>query len=201
MICDLDELRTLSREEIASGLAEVVKCGFVADPVILELVEADPQAALDPGHQLLRELVERAVRVKAEVVTADLRERRPGGLGREIVNYGHTFGHAIERIEDYSRRHGEAVAVGMVYVAELARLAHRLDADLVARHRRVLQAVGLPTTYPADRWPELLAAMRLDKKTRGDRLRFVVLDGLAQPGVLESPDPDLLFAAYTEVQP
>ena len=150
---------------------------------------------------MVRELVERAVRVKADVVTDDLRESADGRLGREVVNYGHTFGHAVELVEGYRWRHGAAVSVGMVYVAELARLAGRLDAAVVDRHRTVLTAVGLPTTYPGGRWSDLLDAMRRDKKTRGDRLRFVVLDDVARPGVLESPDPDLLVAAYAEVQP
>ncbi len=202
VLCDLGVLETLPPADFASGLAEVVKCGFVADPFILDLIEAAPQDALDPRAAVTRELIERAVRVKADVVTEDLRESGAGeGLGREVINYGHTFGHAVERVEDYRWRHGAAVSVGMVFVAELARLAGRLDASVVARHRSVLTSVGLPVTYPANRWPELHAAMRLDKKSRGDRLRFIVLDDLARPGVLESPDLDLLVAAYAEVQP
>jgi 3-dehydroquinate synthase len=200
VLCDLEWLRTLPGAEVASGLAEVVKCGFVADPRILDLVEEDPRDAADPTGTRLRELVERAVRVKAQVVTADLRESRTGGLGREVVNYGHTFGHAVEQVEGYTWRHGEAVSVGLVYVAELAGLAGRIDAGLVARHRDVLASLGLPVTYPSGRWEALLAAMRVDKKSRGDRLRFVVLDALARPSVLESPDPDLLVAAYSKVQ-
>src|SRR6185312_539981 len=127
------------------GLAEVVKCGFIADPAILDLIEAEPAAARDPRGPALRELVERAVRVKAQVVGADLRE---SGL-REILNYGHTLGHAIERHERYAMRHGDAVAIGLVYAAELGRLAGRLDGATAARHARVLTALGLPTSYPA----------------------------------------------------
>jgi 3-dehydroquinate synthase len=141
---------------------------------------------------VLAELVERAVRVKALVVGQDLREASL----REILNYGHTLGHAIEHAEHYRWRHGEAVAVGMVFAAELARLAGRLGEDDVARHRRILASLGLPTTYRAGAWPELLVAMRRDKKTRQDRLRFVVLDGVGRPGRLEGPDPDVLQAAY-----
>ena len=87
----------------------------------------------------------------------------------------------------------------MVYVAELARLAGRLDADVVQLHRDVLQSLGLPTGYVDGRWPALRSAMSLDKKSRGDRLRFVVLDGLARPGLLEAPDPTLLDEAYARV--
>jgi 3-dehydroquinate synthase len=192
-------LSSLPAADVASGMAEVVKCGFVADPRILELIEADPVAAVTVDGASLRELVERAVRVKAEVVTADLRETGGPGLGREVVNYGHTFGHAVERAEHYRWRHGDAVAVGMVYVAELARLVGRLDPAVVRRHRDVLTSLGLPTAYPAGDWPTLLSAMSIDKKARGNRLRFVVLDDVARPGVLESPDPSMLEAAYVEV--
>jgi 3-dehydroquinate synthase len=202
VLCDLNTLTSLPSADYASGLAEVVKCGFVADPAILDLVEADPAGALHPEGPVTRELVERAVRVKAEVVSLDLREgsgSTGGPLGRETLNYGHTFGHAVEKVEGFRWRHGEAVSVGLVYVAELARLAGRIDDSLARRHADVLAALGLPVTYSSGRWPELQAAMRVDKKARGDRLRFVVLDGLGRPGLLEGPPEDLLTAAYAAI--
>ncbi|HEY5136939.1 MAG TPA: 3-dehydroquinate synthase [Candidatus Nanopelagicales bacterium] len=199
VVCDLDSLRTLPAVDLAAGMAEVVKVGFTSDEEILGLVEADPAAALDPEGDVLRELVTRAVAVKAGVVSEDLRESRPGGLGREVLNYGHTFAHAVELVEHYRWRHGHAVSVGLAYVAALARLAGRLPADDARRHLEVLTSLGLPTTYAAGHFPELLDAMRIDKKSRGDRLRFVVLDGIGRPGLLESPDPALLAAAYAEV--
>jgi len=195
VLCDLSMLDTLPPDDLVAGLAEVVKCGFIADPAILDVVESDPAAAADPAGSALRELVERSVRVKAGVVSADLRE---SGL-REILNYGHTLGHAIEKVEAYTWRHGHAVAVGLVYAAALARLAGRLDTATADRHRAVLTALRLPVGYPADRWPDLLAAMRVDKKARGATLRFVVLDGLATPTILGDPAPELLEAAYAEV--
>ncbi len=199
VLCDLASLETLPRNDFISGLAEIIKAGFIRDQRILELVEADPAAATSPTGRQTRELIERAISVKADVVAGDLREALPGGLGREILNYGHTFGHAIERVERYQWRHGAAVSVGMIYVAELARLAGRLsDAD-VQRHRDVLTSVGLPVTYAGDRWPKLYEAMRIDKKTRGDLLRFVVLERIGQPALLEGPDPSLLISAYGEV--
>lgn len=221
VVADLDTLATLPPAERTAGLAEVVKCGFIADPRILELIEgevgpgndpaapADPAASADPAGAagggpadpagaVLPELVTRAVRVKADVVTADLREEGGTG-GREILNYGHTLAHAIEQVEQYQWRHGEAVAVGLVYAAALARRAGRLDPDTARRHRRVLAALGLPTTYRADAWPALRAAMAVDKKARGATLRFVVLDGLARPGILQAPDESLLTEAYREV--
>ncbi|MFC3501905.1 3-dehydroquinate synthase [Micromonospora krabiensis] len=195
VLADLATLDSLPSSDLAAGLAEVVKCGFIADPVILDLVEADPVAATDPAGPVARELIERAIRVKADVVSGDLRE---SGV-REVLNYGHTLAHAIEKVEGYRWRHGHAVAVGLVYAGALARLAGRLDAPTADRHRATVAALGLPTGYRTDAWPQLLAAMRVDKKARGDRLRFVVLDGLARPAILEGPDDALLRAAYDEV--
>lgn len=195
VLCDLSTLDSLPPVDLAAGLAEVVKCGFIADPAILDLVERQPAAATDPAGPVARELIERAIRVKADVVTGDLRE---SGV-REVLNYGHTLAHAIEKVEGYRWRHGHAVSVGLVYAAALARLAGRLDVATAERHRAAMAALGLPTGYRADAWPELLAAMRVDKKTRGSRLRFVVLDGLARPAILDGPDDELLHAAYRAV--
>ncbi|MFF5227633.1 3-dehydroquinate synthase [Dactylosporangium sp. NPDC000521] len=195
VVCDLSTLDTLPADDLRAGMAEVIKCGFIADPTILDLVEADPALALDPHGAVLPSLVEKAVAVKARVVSADLRE---SGL-REILNYGHTLGHAIERREQYRWKHGHAVSVGLVYAAELGRLSGRLPADVAARHAAVLKLLDLPVTYDAAAWPDLHAAMRVDKKARGATLRFVVLDGLATPGTLAGPPDDLLFAAYAAV--
>jgi len=195
VLADLATLETLPRADYVSGLAEVIKAGFIADPVILDLVGADPEGATMPHGQYSRELIERAIRVKAEVVSADLTEQGP----REILNYGHTLGHAIERVEGYRFRHGDAVAIGMVYAAGLARLAGRLDDQTAALHRAVLASVGLPTAYRPGAWPDLRAAMAVDKKARGARLRFVVLDGLARPSILDGPSEELLWQAYREV--
>jgi 3-dehydroquinate synthase len=192
VLVDLVTLKTLPRNELVAGMAEVVKAGFIADPVILDLIEADPQAALDPAGDVLPELIRRAIAVKAEVVAADEKESEL----REILNYGHTLGHAIERRERYEWRHGAAVSVGLVFAAELARLAGRLDDATAQRHRTILSALGLPVSYDADALPQLLEYLGGDKKSRAGVLRFVVLDGLAKPGRLAGPDPSLLAAAY-----
>ncbi|RDH76778.1 3-dehydroquinate synthase [Mycolicibacterium moriokaense] len=195
VLVDLATLETLPRNEIVAGMAEIVKAGFIADPVILDLIEADPETALDPTGDVLPELIRRAVVVKAGVVAADEKESQL----REILNYGHTLAHAIERRERYQWRHGAAVSVGLVFAAELGRLAGRLDADTAARHRTILTSLGLPVSYDDDAFPQLVELMAGDKKTRSGVLRFVVLDGLAKPGRLEGPDPSLLAAAYAEV--
>ncbi len=195
VLVDLVTLETLPHNEIVAGMAEIIKGGFIADPVILDLVEADPRAALDPTGEVLGELVRRKIQVKADVVSADLRESDL----REVLNYGHTLAHAIERRERYRWRHGAAVSVGLVFAAELARLAGRLDDATANRHASVLASVGLPISYDPDALGELLDGMRTDKKNRAGMLRFVVLDGLAKPGRLEGPDPALVAAAYSAV--
>ncbi|MEW9530382.1 3-dehydroquinate synthase [Microbispora sp. NPDC049125] len=195
VLCDLATLVSVPRQDYVAGLAEIVKGGFIADPTILMLIEDDPAGACTPEGEHTRELIERKIRVKADVVGADLRE---SGL-REILNYGHTLAHAIERVEDYHIRHGEAVAIGLVYAAELSRLDGRVGRDVVDRTRSILRSVGLPTAYRREAWPELRDHMRVDKKSRGAVLRFVVLDDIARPARLENPSEELLEAAYQEV--
>ena len=195
VLADLDTLLTLPRNELVSGLAEVVKCGFIADPTILDIIESNPEQAQNPHSTQLRELIERSISVKAQVVSEDLHE---SGL-REMLNYGHTLGHAIEHAERYQWRHGAAVSVGLVFAAELARSVGRLDDPTADRHRSVLESLGLPVTYRGDRWETLLEGIRRDKKNRGDQLRFVVLDGLAAPTTYDVPDASLLYAAYQEI--
>ncbi len=199
VLCDLNSLETLPRNDLIAGMAEVVKAGFIRDTTILDLVRADPAAATDPTSPVLRELVERAIRVKADVVAGDLHETSRALGGREILNYGHTLGHAIERAERYRWRHGAAVAVGMVFAAELARLAGRLGDPEVDLHRETLTAVGLPVSYGGSSWPALSEAMLVDKKARGSHLRFVILDGIGSPIFLDGPDPTMLLAAYGQI--
>jgi shikimate kinase / 3-dehydroquinate synthase len=190
VLVDLDNFATLPVRDLAAGLAEVVKAGFIADPVILDLVEADPEAALDAASPVVAELVERAIAVKAAVVAADLKE---GGL-RAVLNYGHTLAHAIEKLEHYRWRHGDAVAVGMVYAAHLSAITGRVD--LVERTKAVLASLGLPTTYEAGRWDELREAMLIDKKNVGATQRFVLLDALAEPVVVDDVTAEQQREAY-----
>ena len=201
VLCDLSTLRSLPRAELIAGLGEVIKCGFIADPAILTLVEGNQPSRLDADSAVLRELVERAVRVKAGVVSSDLKETgsRPDDPGREVLNYGHTMAHAIERTENYRIRHGEAVSIGCVYVAELASRAGTLSADIVERHRHVFSRVGLPTSYSKASFDDLHRAMRVDKKARGSQLRFVVLSDLAVPTVLAGPSVVDLRDAYAAI--
>lgn len=195
VVVDLDTLTGLSQMEILAGFGEVVKCGFIAEPEILDIIERDVDAASNSQSDEFRRLVELSVGIKARVVGADFKETGP----REILNYGHTLGHAIEYAERFQWRHGAAVAIGMVYAAELARLTGRLPDAVVDRHRSILTSLQLPVSYPAGRWQTLLSVMKRDKKARGNLMRFIVLDDVAKPTVLTGPDESLLFAAYQEI--
>lgn len=192
VVVDLSFASTLADNEVRAGMAEVVKCGFIRDPAILDLIESDPGDAVSVGSGVFEELIARAVQVKADVVTADFMESGD----REILNYGHTLGHAIEHAERYQWRHGAAISIGMVFAAELSRIVAGLSDGDVARHRSVLGLLGLPMDYPAGRWPGLLQTMQRDKKSRSGILRFVVLDAIGRARVLAIPDESILVAAY-----
>ena len=197
VVCDLDALAGLPAVELRAGLGEVVKCGFIADPVILDRVMADPADLKRWDAPVLAELVARCAAVKAAVVGVD-----PAEAGaREILNYGHTCAHAIERVTGYAWRHGEAVAVGCVFAAEAARALGRLDPAVVALHRQALSAAGLPVSFEqgADRFEELVRAMASDKKVRAGRIRMVLLDDVARPVRGVVPDETVLRAAHGAV--
>ena len=201
VLADLDFLTTLLVDDLRGGLAEMIKHGFIADPRTLELFESDPQAMLTPGSDALAEAVARSMEVKAGVVAGDLRERTSTGaqVGRELLNYGHTLGHAIERRERYRMRHGYAVSIGTMFAALLSRNLGHADDAFVERHREVFGSVGLPLTYDADAWDELRETMNLDKKTRAGSLRFVLLDAVGVPFIAEAPDEGVLRDTYAEL--
>lgn len=195
VIVDLETLSTLPKNDLLAGFAEVVKCGFIRDSEILDLIEFDLEEATNPKSETFVELVRRSIQVKADVVGLDFKESGE----REILNYGHTLGHAIELAERYSWRHGAAISIGMMFVAELARLSGRLsDAD-VDRHRNILTSLGLPVEYHAEKWPQLLVNMKVDKKSRSGHLRFVVLDAIGKPTIMHSPTEESLFTAFQEI--
>lgn len=190
---DLDTLETLPRNELLAGMAEVAKYGFISDPEMLEMLQTEE--ATDSKSDTFKELIERSVRIKETITTADFKE---SGL-REFLNYGHTLGHAIEHTERYKWRHGAAISIGMIYAAELALLSGKLKDAEVQKHRDVLGGLGLPLSYRADRWEQLLGVMQRDKKTREGSLRFVVLNGIGKPGILAAPTPELLFTAFQAI--
>ncbi|MGH2751197.1 MAG: 3-dehydroquinate synthase [Actinomycetota bacterium] len=184
VICDVGLLRTLPEAELRAGLAEVVKYGFISQPEILELVTDKVDAVFEHDERALTTIVSRSVHIKSGFVSIDERE---AGV-RAHLNYGHTFAHAIEHSSGFDGiRHGEAVALGMMAAAHLARELGRIDAGVVDLHRRVLDAVGLPTTATLD-YRALEKAWRHDKKY-SEGVRFVLLNGVGDPeaGVRASP--------------
>lgn len=195
VVCDLDVLENLPRNELLAGFAEIVKCGFIADEEILTILEADIDRATDPASQEFQRLIELSVGVKARVVSEDFTEQGQ----REILNYGHTLGHAIEHAERYTWRHGAAISIGMMFAAELSRMTQNLPDSVVDRQKKILESLTLPTTYKSEAWEHLLGTMKRDKKARGSMLRFVVLRDIAQPTILNVPDTSILYTAYQEL--
>ena len=195
VLCDLDVLADLPRNELLAGFAEIVKCGFIAVPEILDILEANVDVATDPQSPQFRRLIELSIGLKARVVSEDFTEQGE----REILNYGHTLGHAIEHAERYKWRHGAAISIGMVFAAELSRMTQNLPDEVVDRHRRIFESLTLPTGYPRGRWDTLLATMKRDKKARGSMLRFVVLSAEGKTSILNVPDTSILFTAYQEI--
>jgi 3-dehydroquinate synthase len=196
VVADLDTLAGLPAAEVRSGLAEVAKAGLAGDPALAEALRrsAGPAVAADPDA--LAPLVEGAVRVKAAVVAADEREDAADGrVGRLILNYGHTLGHALERLAGYrGLRHGEAVALGMVFAARVAEAVGLARPGLAAGHVELLAALGLPVGGARLDPDQVLAAMATDKKHRGG-LRLVLLRAPGQPEVVTAPDRQVLVAA------
>ena len=195
VLIDLKWIETLSERDVAAGMAEVIKCGFISDSHILELLENKSLKDVCNNSELQLELIHRAVSVKASVVGEDFKE----SFLREILNYGHTLGHVIEKHSQYGIRHGEAIAIGMCFVAELAAIKIGLDRKVVDKHYRVLKALNLPTEYQLSAWADLLNAMGLDKKAKSGNLRFVAIEEIGKCTRIESPTSDELQAAYERI--
>jgi 3-dehydroquinate synthase len=176
-------------------MAEVIKCGFIADPEILKVAAQCDATSLVSNKAAVLDLITRAVTVKATVVSADFKE----SFAREALNYGHTLGHAIEKYSKYQMRHGEAVAIGMVFIAELSSARSLIDAQTVQMHRDLLTRYELPTTFERSAWQKLAPLLSLDKKARGNTIRFVALDGIGSTLRLDDLTSDELDAAYERI--
>lgn len=174
VLMDLAVLKTLPREEFLAGMAEVIKYGVIWDHELFAYLEKHRDMILAQAQGPLEHIISRSCEIKAEVVSKDERE---GGL-RAILNYGHTVGHAIELLEHFAMRHGEAVSIGMVYAARLAHRIGSCDASVPERVERLLQDYGLPTGLAAltrrPSVPQLLDAIQVDKKAEGGKVRFVL---------------------------
>ena len=205
VLADMRALETLPNDIFIEGLGEVAKSGFIRDPEILSILENHAQQLREfngstflgsPLEDVVAELIERTVKVKAYHVSNDLRE---AGL-REFLNYGHTLGHAIEQIEHFKWRHGNAVAVGCVFAAELSSILGYIDQDLVDYHRQLLGSLGLPISWSGGDWDSVLALMHRDKKARGNTLRFVVLEGVGHPIHLDDPPIEAVHEAFERIR-
>jgi 3-dehydroquinate synthase len=197
VFCDPQVLRTLPPRDFRGGLAECIKHDLIRDAegfaTLEHRLQPDPQAmSIDD----LAELVAHNVRIKAQVVAADPFERGE----RAHLNFGHTFGHAIESVSRYGYSHGESVALGMVAAAHLSRALGLLDASSVDRIARAIARAGLPTTGLTLATEALLATMQTDKKVVGGRLRFVVLDRIGNAVVREEVPPELVIRALDQLR-
>jgi 3-dehydroquinate synthase len=195
VLIDTSWLTTLSDRDFCAGMAEVVKCGFIAEREILNSITGRTVSTLREDLPTVISLISAAVSVKAAVVSEDFKE----SFGREILNYGHTLGHAIEMHSKYSLRHGEAISIGLVYAAELAHLKGHMSKELVDTHREVLSSLNLPLSYPRSAWPELLPMLALDKKSRGTTMRFVAITDIGKCIRIEGANQSELLTAYERV--
>ncbi len=193
VIADLDTLDTLPQRELSAGLAEVIKYGPIADAEFLTWIELNIDALMARDKSALAHAVKRSCEIKAWVVGQDEREQ---GL-RAILNFGHTFGHAIETGLGYGEwLHGEAVGCGMVLAADLSARAGLMPADFVERMQRIVERAGLPTVAPKLGLERYLQLMRVDKKSEGGAIRFVLIEALGRAG-MHSVD-DALVAQVLE---
>jgi 3-dehydroquinate synthase len=195
VVIDTAFLKTLSNRDIAAGMAEVIKCGFIADTAILDLAAVHSVESLHSNPSVVSELVQRAVAVKATVVSEDFKE----SFAREALNYGHTLGHAIEIYAKYQLRHGEAISIGLVFAAELAAARGLITQAELNRHRTILKSYGLPVTFERQAWQKLAPLLALDKKARGSTIRFVALNGIGTTIRLEDLTSAELDAAYERI--
>lgn len=189
VVCDLATLETLPARELSAGLGEIIKYGPIADMQFFEWLEQNMDGLLRRESGLLMHAVKRSVEIKAWVVGQDEKE---SGL-RAILNFGHTFGHAIEAGMGYGNwLHGEGVAAGMVMAAELSQRLGMVDARFVLRLRTLIERAGLPVRGAVidgqDNAGRYLDLMRVDKKSEAGEIRFVLIDGLGKAVMRSAPD-------------
>lgn len=187
VLIDTSYLTKLPARDLSAGMAEVIKCGFISDYKILNLVQDD---VID-----IDQLIYRAVKVKAKVVAKDFKESKL----REILNYGHTLGHAIEKDSKFRLRHGEAVSIGMVFAAELSNELVGLSKEVVDLHRVLSSNFKLPISYPKSRWKSLSALLLKDKKVKQGKVRFIGISKIGKPVWLEDVPSNTLARVYERI--
>lgn len=195
-IIDQSFLRSLEPRDINAGMAEVIKCGMIADPRILELAERWSGVVIgtEGDDENLREMITRSVVVKTKIVEQDFKEQG----SRAFLNYGHTLGHALERMSNFELRHGEAVSIGMVFATLLSRSIHDLPDSIIDRLLDLLKKYQLPVSCDGFAFEEILALMQRDKKVKDGKMRFVTLKGLGLPELTSGIDPELLREVFSK---
>jgi 3-dehydroquinate synthase len=195
---DTTVLGTLPEREYLSGFAEVVKYGVISDPELFGFVEQHVAELRARDPECLKQVIVSCCRIKAEIVAADERELR--GL-RATLNYGHTFGHAIERVAGYGEYlHGEAVAIGMTWAARAARRLQLVDRQFELKQTKLLREMGLPVDWPAAPVEKILQAMKFDKKRKGNDPRLILPLKVGQVESREWPGDNLVMEAINEVE-
>jgi 3-dehydroquinate synthase len=194
VLIDLSFLETLSDRDYAAGLAEVIKTGIISDVSILDLLESTKDISAARSHSA--ELISKSIQVKAKVVSADFTE----GKLREILNFGHTLGHAIEKLSAFELRHGEAVSIGTIYALYLSEELGGLDPAITARVATLLVKFSLPTSLKNGEWSSILALMQGDKKARDSKLRFIGISELGNPVWLESVPTEIAAKSYERIR-
>jgi 3-dehydroquinate synthase len=195
VLADVATLATLPDRDFRAGLAEVAKVGLAVDPSVAETLEGKLEGVLGRDPAVLEDLVAGCVRAKARVVASDERDEGP----RLVLNYGHTVGHALERLDEFAgRTHGEAVAVGMIFAARLSEAAGIAANGLVGRHLRLLASLGIGASGPLPPAASVVDALRLDKKHRSTT-RFVLLEDVGRPRIVSDVPDDVVIGVLREM--
>ena len=193
VVIDIDVLNSLDDRNFRAGLAEVIKYGLIMDANLFERIETNMDSILKREPAIITELIQRCCQCKADVVRED--ETETSGR-RAILNYGHTIGHAIEAVYGYGEYlHGEAISIGMVAEAELARALGMVDEGFCSRQKAIFESAGLPVACPSGKESELVDAMTRDKKVASGKLNFILPTGIGDVKSVPSPGPDAIEAA------
>ena len=188
VVIDIDCLKTLPPEEFRAGLAEVIKYGVIADPELFAYLETHAEKILGQDAECLTHIIETSCAIKAQVVEQDETENNY----RMILNFGHTIGHAIEALTSYSKfKHGEAIAIGMVYAAKLSRQMGKCSAEVVQRIQALVNRLGLPHQLPEFPSQDYIDTMHLDKKARDNKIRFILVRDIGSVAIVDFvPEPE-----------
>ncbi|MCL0091705.1 3-dehydroquinate synthase [Dehalococcoidales bacterium] len=194
VIADIDTLKTLPSEELANGLAEVIKSAAIQSNKLFTFIEKNLDRIKSLDNEALEEIVFQSVKIKAKVVEKDERDL---GL-RSILNYGHTIGHAIESASDFKVEHGKAVAIGMLAEARISNKMGILDKNELVRLKSVIEKAGLPTKMPSLKLEKIIQAMKHDKKVWQGKIRFVLLKSIGSVFITDEVSPSLIEQVLNE---